>query len=988
MRLSSRVQAVILVIFFLSGACGLVYEVVWQRMLVLVFGSTAFATATVLATFMTGLALGSFVFGRLVDRYRHPLRLYAYQEAGIALFAVLAPFVFSWITGVYVSIYQHFHTTFYLLSLLKFVMCFLVLLIPTFLMGGTLPVMSKLFVRRLDRLGWGVGSLYGSNTLGAVVGAFCAGFFFIILFGVREASYIAAVTNVVIAGVALGLMRVLPADKLESEPDPKPKVRERRGRRPDAKEGGPPVYPGYVRQTVLVVYALSGLCALAYEVLWTRVLVFFFHSTTYAFTIMLTTFLFGLALGSLAFARYVDRWRNPLVVLAIVEVLIGVFAALSIWGFGGLDGLVSSLSADAESWSVFVIARYVGAFLIMFLPALLMGLAFPLVNKIYARSQERLGRNVGNAYAANAMGAVLGSFAAGFVVIPLIGITNGIILMASLNLVLGVVLVLVNPGVRRRLKQAALAGAVTIVAVSFVLIPSDKPLALHSGVFADVKLGGEMLYYKEGIGATLSVHQLPVDPLDNEAHRMIEVDGVNVAGTQPMLRLTQKLQGHLPPIFYKASTGRDARRVFTLGFASGESTYAITCHNIERVDCVEIIRAQAETAAYFEDMNRDVLNNARFRLIVDDARNHLLATEEVYDIIASDTTHPALSQHLFSREYFQIAESRLSDHGLCSVWLPLYNTSEAGFKTLLRTFHSVFPHVTVWFSTNYPTRHALLVGTKSELTIDFGLLQQEMNEKEVRESLSEVGLDDVFTLLSCFVTDERKIGEYVAGTPVNTDNHPYLAYSMPKYKLREDHFIPRTLEVFEELSLSVLPYLRNMGGAEAEIEAVLDRRLEARSHVMQAIAYDFQVDFQKEASELEKALAIVPEDANIRHSLELAQVKIGFTDLSVLLRAGRLDEAAQVCVDILQIAPDFVPAIYNLAAIHYAEGKYAEALEEVEKAIRIDPAYAEGLYLLAMVYANTGRYEEARTQLEEILRSVPDFEQARAALEQLKASGH
>ena len=988
MRLSSGIQAVILAVFFLSGACGLIYEVVWQRMLVLVFGSTAFATATILATFMTGLALGSFTFGRIVDRYQEPLKLYAYQEVGIGLFAIITPFIFSGITGIYVSLYESLHTSFYLLSLLKFVLCFLVLLIPSFLMGGTLPVMSKLFVRRFDSLGRGVGSLYGSNTLGAVVGAFCAGFFFIILFGVKESVYIAAATNILVAGVALGLTRVLASGKLQNEAEPDPPAVKRRGKDKNTGDGGYRTYPKHVLRIVLVVYAVSGFCALAYEVLWTRVLVFFFHSTTYAFTIMLTTFLFGLALGSLACAKYVDKWRNPLSVLAVVEILIGIFAALSIWGFSTMDSLVISLSAEAESWSIFVAARYVGAFLIMLLPTLLMGLAFPLVTRIFTRSQERIGSFVGNVYSANTLGAILGSFTAGFIAIPLIGITNSIILMASLNLLVGVVLVLSNPVVKRALKQATLAGVAILITVSILLIPSDRPLALYSSVFADIKLGGKILYYNEGIGATLSVHQLPVDRFDNEAYRMIEIDGVNVAGTQPMLRLTQKLQGHLPVMLYKASTGRDARKVFTLGLASGESAYCITCHDVERVDCLEIVSAQVESVAYFSEVNRDILNNVKFRLIIDDARNYLLATEEEYDVIESDTTHPALSQHLFTMEYFQIASRRLSEHGLLSIWLPLYNTSETGFKTLLKTFQSVFPHVTIWFATNYPTRHALLVGTKTELRIDFGLLQQEINEKEVQESLSEVGLGDVFSLLSCFITDERKISEYVRDTPVNTDNHPYLAFSMPKYKLQEDHFIPRTLEVFDEMSLSVFPYLHNMGGAEAEIEAILDSRLQARSHVMQAIVYDFQIDFRSEVSELERALAIVPEDENIRSSLELAQVKMGFADLSELLRAGMLAEAMQVCTEILQIDPGFVPAIYNLAAIYYAQGDYAEALAEADRAIRIDPGYAEARYLLAMVYANTGRYDEARSQLEETLRLAPDFEQARAALKQLKASGN
>ena len=196
----SLYQAAVLVLFFLSGATGLVYEVVWHGMLV--FGSTAFATATILASFMSGLALGSFCFGRLVDRFGRPLEFYAYLEAGIGVFAILFPFIISGATAIYVGISQNLDTTFYLFSLLRFILSFLILVIPSFLMGGTLPVLSKLFVRDLGRLGSGIGSLYGINTLGAVFGTFSAGFFFIILFGAKETTYIAAALNILLAAAA------------------------------------------------------------------------------------------------------------------------------------------------------------------------------------------------------------------------------------------------------------------------------------------------------------------------------------------------------------------------------------------------------------------------------------------------------------------------------------------------------------------------------------------------------------------------------------------------------------------------------------------------------------------------------------------------------------------------------------------------------------------------------------------------------------------
>ena len=994
---ASHIQAIVLVLFFLSGAAGLVYEVVWQRMLVLVFGSTAFATSTILAAFMCGLALGSFYFGRLVDRYREPLKLYAYLEAGIAVFAVLVPFIISGITAVYTGIYQNLHTTFYLFSLLKFLLCFIVLVIPSFLMGGTLPILSKLFVGDFRNLGRRIGSLYGSNTLGAVVGAFSAGFFLIILLGAKETTYVAAAVNLLVAAAAFGLSRIsLPAAP-EAAVDVQHQEQEEERETASSGAADHRPYPRYVLNLVLVVYGLSGFCALAYEVLWTRVLVFYFHSTTYAFTIMLTTFLFGLALGSFIFGRFIDRWKHQLNLLVIIEVLIGLFAILSIWEFSRLNALMGNLVEGRQSWQIFVVARYAGAFLIMFIPTLLMGIAFPLVSKIYTQNRESLGRHVGNVYSVNTVGSVLGSIVAGFAMIPLMGITNSIILVASLNLILGIAVLLANPFMRRRVKQVALAGTaaimVVIIVVSPVLVRPDRHLTLYSSRHADLGMGGKVLFYEEGIGATVTVHQLPADPFDGQVYKLLEVDGINVAGTHPMLHLSQKLQGHLPILLYKASTGKDPRNVFLLGMASGASSYAATRHRIDRLDCLEIVSAEKNSLPYFSEINGDILNEPKFRLIIEDARNHLLASREEYDVIESDTVHPEQNASLFTREYFALARDKVSEDGIVSVWLPMYNMSDETFKLLIKTFHSVFPHTTIWFTSNYPTRYSLMVGSKTELKIDFQVLQEELEYPPVKDSLAEVGLDDIFTVLTCFITNEDKIGEYVAGSLVNTDNRPYLAYLNPKQKGRDDLLVPTALGMLVDLSLPVFPYLVNMGEAEAEIRTTLENRSLARSHVIQAIAHDYELDFTGAIHELEEALALDPEDRNVQDSLalaeskQLAQLELAYSYLTQgagLLQSGRLDEAMKTYRYVLQFYPKCVMAYHGLATIHYARGEYDQTIAELNEAITIDPEYAYARYSLAIVYIQAGKYEEAETELEEVLRIDPDFEEARAALENLK----
>ena len=985
-------QATVLVLFFLSGATGLVYEVVWHKMLVLVFGSTAFATATILASFMFGLALGSFCFGRLADRYRDPLKVYAYLEAGIGVFALLFPVILSGVTAAYVGIYQQFDATFYLFSLLRFILSFLILVIPSFLMGGTLPVLSKLFIREFGRLGAGIGSLYGTNTLGAVVGTFSAGFFFIILFGAKETTYIAAAVNILIAAAAFFWSRFAPLQHQDNRSTTGSVDNRQPDRQPDRKP-----YPPYVYFVILGVYGLSGFCALAYEVLWTRVLVFYVHSTTFAFTIMLTSFLLGIALGSLLFGRLIDKSKQQLGLLAAIEVLIGLFAILSIWEFRTLDDLMVSLTDRVPSWQMFVLARYAGAFLIMFIPTLLMGIAFPLASKIYSQNRERLSRYVGNIYSVNTVGSVLGSIAAGFVMIPLIGITNGIIVVAALNLMLGIVILLAHPFMGRPAKWAVVAGIAVIIPVAGAAIPTDRPLGLYSRPFRDLEEGGKVLFYDEGIGATVTVHQLPPDPADKQVYKLLEVDGVNVAGTMPMLRLSQKLQGHLPVLLYKASTGRDPRNVFLLGMGTGASSYAATRHRIERLDVLEIVAAEIDALPYFREINRDLLNEPKIRVRIDDARNFLLATQEEYDVIESDTIHPEQNANVFSREYFELARERLSEDGVFSVWLPMYGMSEETFKILINTLYAAFPHVTVWYASTQPTRHALLVGSKQKLKIDYGVLQEELAYPPVRESLAEVGLEDVFTVLGSFITDESRLSGYVADSLVSTDNRPYLAYYNPVQKGRFPLMEPKVLQIFAQLSLPVLPYVVNMGAAETRIRTTLENRSQARTHVLRAIAHDYGRDYTNSISELENAQALTPDDGKIKNLLELARAKQfadaekraqpAVTEGARLLKAGRLEDAEAVFRSVLEFHPASAVARYSLATIHYARGEHVQATEQLMKVLELYPGNVDARYSLAIVHSKLGEHDQAELLLKEVLRLAPDHQPARTALENLNDAG-
>ena len=361
------IKPIVWLIFICSGASGLIYQVIWMRQLTLIFGSTVFATSTVLTAFMAGLALGSYYFGRKIDESTaSPLRIYALLEAGIGAFCLVWPLILAALSALYVLIHRNVTSEFYTLSLIRFVLTFGVLLIPSTLMGGTLPVLTRFFVKRLEQLGTNIGILYALNTFGAVIGTVAAGFFLIEALGIQWTLGVGIVINFVVAVIALGLTRKTLATEAD---DPQEETEQ-----PESED----VMHQPERNLVLWAIGISGFCALAYEVLWTRIMVFFLGSTTYAFATMLAAFLFGIALGSMVFARWVDRIKQPVAIFGIAQLGIGLFALILMPAFEELYGMSRAFQSTfgaSRFWTFF------SCFLVMCLPTFLMGCKFSAGNE-------------------------------------------------------------------------------------------------------------------------------------------------------------------------------------------------------------------------------------------------------------------------------------------------------------------------------------------------------------------------------------------------------------------------------------------------------------------------------------------------------------------------------------------------------------------------------------------------------------------------------
>ncbi|MFH1681114.1 MAG: fused MFS/spermidine synthase [Candidatus Eisenbacteria bacterium] len=932
---------IILLLFLLSGATGLIYEVAWTRLFTNIFGSTALAVSTVLAAFMAGLAIGSRVIGSLIDRRGEELRTYGILEIGIGVSAFLLLPALELSGRFFISIYRAFHPSFNEMSLVRFAFSFLLLLIPTVLMGGTLPVLVRFWVQGRRDIGRTVGNLYAINTFGAMVGCFIAGFWLLSQYGIRHTVLFTAIVNLGIGATALilgfGRERVSPAPDGPGEPPAESASPDGRADATDSRA-----------RLALFSIGASGFLALAYEVVWTRVLLYVLAATVYAFTVMLTTFLGGLALGSLVLAPRVDRLRSGFRLFGILEVLIGATALLSVVLLSQYHKIHNSLLMvlEVQSWEQLAAVKFIEAALVILVPTLLMGMTFPLVTTLYARDLRRIGRRVGNMVAVNTVGAVLGSFLAGFVLIPMLGTQNTIVVLALGNGVLGGVLLLQSgsfSGFRRVLLAVV---PVIVLLVGSLFLPPRAFLP----VFGINLPGGKIIYCEEGITGTVTIHE-------SLKSRLLSINGADVAGTTPMLRTTQKLQAHIPLLLHP-----NPRKVMQVGLGSGETAHSILYHPIERLDGVDISPEVIEAGPYFEELNKDVYEDPRLHVIIEDAKSFVVYTEETYDLILNDSVHPIFrgSSDLYAKDYFLACRERLAPDGMMSSWFPIALLSETDLKMLLRTFQSVFPRCTVWIAPNCLTRNALLLGWKSgePHTIDFGRIASRLAEnRAVRDDLNEVGLGGVYELLDCYMLHPETVAKYAEKARINTYDRPHMEFSAPRVTASGDRSIwAVNLEALVSIRNSVLPRLTNLGETEEDRERVkqrMTRRHEASRHIVRGLVYELRRETGRAEAEYGRALDIYPDDP-IAKSL-VGQLHEGAFSFQSAIAAGTTDPRPY----------------YQLGVTYLGQGRFAEAASLLEKALHLNPNQARAHLELARARLNVGDLAGARSSVDRALDLEP-----------------
>jgi spermidine synthase len=741
---AALVLSVLLAVFFLSGISGLIYQVVWMRMLSLTFGVTSYAIATVLCGFMGGLALGAFLAGRIADRLRRPLAGYAGAEFLIAVTGVLSPFAFLAVREIYLGLVDLTGLEALLpLSLLRFVLAFVVLLVPTTLMGATLPLIVRSSLLGARGVSRNVSLLYGMNTLGAMVGVVAAGFLLIGRYGLQRTLVVAALLNVVAALCAL----VLGAFRTEAEDTPtmSASVDER-------------PYPAAAQRMVLVVFGISGALSFAYEVVWARVLAIFFDATTYGFAIMLTMVLLAIALGSWLITPVIGRRWNWLLIFAGVEACVGVLGLLAVPLLANMVSLtdVLGLYQDPGPLGQFSVTFMVMVSALVVLPPMvLLGMTFPIAARIAGAGHADVGRRVGVVYAANVFGAIVGSFLGGFVLLPNLGAQASLILLGACSIALAVALAWVTPvrlSAWRPLTAAAGAGAVVLA----VLLSPD----LFAGIFRERFLDQNVLFSDEGLENMAAVTEYR-----GHDERKLYLNGQPQASTIPQIAGFHQLIGHTGLLLRP-----DARRALVIGLGGGATAGAVAAHPDVQVDIVELSGAVTRAAPYFATINGDVLDRPNVHLKVDDGRNFLLLTDEKYDVITADIIRPrhAGASNLYSTEYFRLARNALTENGVMVQWLE--QLSDRQYTLLLRSFLDVFPYVSIW------ANGSLLVGSNQPVLADPMAMASVFADPRVAPSLERIGLTSPQDLLNLYTGDRDEGLAYAGEGPVITDDRPYVEY--------------------------------------------------------------------------------------------------------------------------------------------------------------------------------------------------------------------
>jgi spermidine synthase len=765
---TQRFLPLLLLLFVGSGCAALIYEIVWFQLIQLVIGSSAVSLGVLLGTFMGGMCLGSLLLPRFVSPEQHPLRIYALLEGGIGVLGLVVLVAVPLVGGAYTATAMHGVAG----ILLRGIVCAVCLLPPTLLMGATLPAIARWVETTPTGVSW-LGFFYGSNIAGAVFGCLFAGFYLLRVHDMATTTFVAALINFGVAAVGYMLSKRAPH---------RPAVQA-------SRDGGieAPAIPRV--NAVYVAIALSGLTALGAEVVWTRLLSLMLGASVYTFSIILAVFLIGLGFGSSGGA-FMARGTRPRAALGWSQ--LALVAGIAWGAYMMADSLPYwpiNPTLSPNPWITFQV-DLVRALVAVFPAALLWGASFPLAIAAVVGPGQDAGRLVGRVYAANTVGAIIGSVVFSVIAIPQMGTQASEQLLIALAIVSGIVVFASmrrqdseETSARRDARLPAVLGQSGFIAVAAALVVAlvlgAKVPKVPDGLIAYGRFlptyttEPKYLYVGEGMNSSIAVSE------EASGARNFHVAGKVEASSLPQDMRLQRMLGQL-----SAMLDRDPKSVLIVGFGAGVTAGSFTLHpGVKRIVICEIEPLIPKVVStYFTKENYNVANDPRVQIVYDDARHFILTTKETFDVITSDPIHPWVkgAATLYTKEYFELVKQHLNPGGVVTQWVPLYESSPDVVRSEVATFFNVFPDGTIWSNDIQGKGYdVVLAGHATPQTINVDSMQMRMARPEnarVVESLREVGFSTALSLLSTYGGQARDLAPWLVGAEINRDANLRLQY--------------------------------------------------------------------------------------------------------------------------------------------------------------------------------------------------------------------
>lgn len=943
-------------LFLLSGAIGLGYEIVWIKILALHFGNSAWSISAVVAAFMAGLGVGSWWAGRKIRRIQNPLRVYAWLELCIAAFGVLSIPVFENVDRLLGPLYLALENHFYVFVFVRLIFAFVILIVPTFLMGASLPVLIAALIKKndFDRT---VGFLYGINTVGAALGVYLTGFFLLPFLGIRATLYVLVIGGILVGALAWGFSR---------------QSQETGTTRESQHEESAPRIP-----ILFYVAALSGgAIGIFFEIAWARLLAPIVGSSTYAFSIILTTFLIGIGLGGLIVSRGGLSRKSAQSYIGIFISTAALATVLGLFLVNHLPDMFLRLArASGRHMAVFFLFQGVLAGTLMLLPTLCLGIVLPLCMV----SQDYVGR----IYAANTIGSILGSLLAGFVFLPLVGVRNSIVIIAATGICIGLVLIYLDKRVSLRWKRSVLGFIGLFLAVIIFLNPTVDSAYLQQGFFRRVlsseapsdKIGPTkpyLLFTRDGITSTVAVYRV-------SGGTWLTVNGKADASTLGDMG-TQYLLGHLPLAF-----SPQAKKVCVIGFGSGATVNAIAGHAIEQIDVVELEPAVLETAGYFASVNDNILTDPRVRVHVEDGRTFLKYRQEVYDFIISEPSNPWIVGvgSLFTTEFYRSVKKRLAPGGVFCQWIQNYEMSDETRGTMLSTLAAEFNHVQLFSNRG----DLICIATNHPVQIDREAVAKMFKNPGFRRTAARLDIENPYDLFVGYLSSFPENFEPYQSHQRNTDDNHWLEFHAP-FEMYQGlsptaHLLPPAvyIEQFQKIFFpneSKDRIVLGLAGAIHKLRPYARSRIESMQTVVssaetkRALA-QLLVNTEKRwklyenvQADVQQAALLYGERKNKEALALLAKYrgeKIRDSGLyriqaDALFALKQIDQSIELFHKAIQLQPDDYLSYTGLGVAYMAKNNLDGAAKYLRAAVELNPYYALARINAGLLLLQTKRFSE------------------------------